>query len=72
MFEPVEGAPGIITAGTSSGITDGGAAVVVDPDTFPPVWIEVESGHTYRFIIRVTDTAGQTTDSAPSDPAAVP
>ncbi len=29
VFAPVEGEPGIITAGTSSGITDGGAAVVV-------------------------------------------
>ena len=29
VFEPVEGASGIITAGTSSGITDGGAAVVL-------------------------------------------
>ena len=29
VFEPVDGAPGIITAGTSSGITDGGAAVVL-------------------------------------------
>ena len=29
MFEPIDGVPGIITAGTSSGITDGGAAVVL-------------------------------------------
>jgi acetyl-CoA C-acetyltransferase len=29
VFEPVDGHPGIITAGTSSGITDGGAAVVL-------------------------------------------
>jgi len=29
VFEPVDGVPGIITAGTSSGITDGGAAVVL-------------------------------------------
>jgi acetyl-CoA C-acetyltransferase len=29
VFPPVDGLPGIITAGTSSGITDGGAAVVV-------------------------------------------
>jgi acetyl-CoA C-acetyltransferase len=29
VFRNVEGAPGIITAGTSSGITDGGAAVVL-------------------------------------------
>lgn len=29
VFAPVDGVPGIITAGTSSGITDGGAAVVV-------------------------------------------
>ncbi len=29
VFEPVDGQPGIITAGTSSGITDGGAAVVL-------------------------------------------
>lgn len=29
VFEPVEGQPGIITAGSSSGITDGGAAVVL-------------------------------------------
>src|SRR6185369_1598502 len=29
VFGDVEGAPGIITAGTSSGITDGGAAVVL-------------------------------------------
>ena len=29
VFEPVDGAPGIITAGSSSGITDGGAAVVL-------------------------------------------
>ena len=29
VFAPVEGQPGIITAGTSSGITDGAAAVVV-------------------------------------------
>jgi acetyl-CoA C-acetyltransferase len=29
VFPNVEGAPGIITAGTSSGITDGGAAVVL-------------------------------------------
>jgi acetyl-CoA C-acetyltransferase len=29
VFEPVNGHPGIITAGTSSGITDGGAAVVL-------------------------------------------
>ncbi len=29
VFEPVEGRPGIITAGSSSGITDGGAAVVL-------------------------------------------
>jgi acetyl-CoA C-acetyltransferase len=29
VFEPVDGQPGIITAGSSSGITDGGAAVVL-------------------------------------------
>ena len=29
VFEPVDGASGIITAGSSSGITDGGAAVVL-------------------------------------------
>jgi acetyl-CoA C-acetyltransferase len=29
VFAPVDGVPGIITAGTSSGITDGGAAIVV-------------------------------------------
>ena len=29
MFEPVDGYTGIITAGSSSGITDGGAAVVL-------------------------------------------
>ena len=29
VFEPVDGVPGIITAGSSSGITDGGAAVVL-------------------------------------------
>lgn len=29
VFEPVDGVPGIITAGTSSGITDGAAAVVL-------------------------------------------
>jgi acetyl-CoA C-acetyltransferase len=29
VFKPVDGVPGIITAGTSSGITDGGAAVVL-------------------------------------------
>jgi acetyl-CoA C-acetyltransferase len=29
VFEPVDGEPGIITAGSSSGITDGGAAVVL-------------------------------------------
>jgi acetyl-CoA C-acetyltransferase len=29
VFAPVDGLPGIITAGTSSGITDGGAAVVL-------------------------------------------
>jgi len=29
VFEPVEGKAGIITAGTSSGITDGGAAIVL-------------------------------------------
>jgi acetyl-CoA C-acetyltransferase len=29
VFDPVEGQPGIITAGSSSGITDGGAAVVL-------------------------------------------
>src|SRR5205085_1191784 len=29
VFGDVEGQPGIITAGTSSGITDGGAAVVL-------------------------------------------
>jgi acetyl-CoA C-acetyltransferase len=29
VFEPVDGHEGIITAGTSSGITDGGAAVVL-------------------------------------------
>ncbi len=29
VFEPVDGVTGIITAGTSSGITDGGAAVVL-------------------------------------------
>jgi acetyl-CoA C-acetyltransferase len=29
VFEPVDGHPGIITAGSSSGITDGGAAVVL-------------------------------------------
>src|SRR5439155_26201136 len=28
-FDPVDGQPGIITAGSSSGITDAGAAVVV-------------------------------------------
>ena len=28
-FEPVDGQPGIITAGSSSGVTDGGAAVVL-------------------------------------------
>jgi acetyl-CoA C-acetyltransferase len=32
VFPNVEGHPGIITAGTSSGITDGGAAVVVASD----------------------------------------
>ena len=29
VFEPVDGVPGIITAGSSSGITDGGAAVAL-------------------------------------------
>jgi acetyl-CoA C-acetyltransferase len=29
VFDPVDGRPGIITAGSSSGITDGGAAVVL-------------------------------------------
>jgi acetyl-CoA C-acetyltransferase len=29
VFDPVDGQPGIITAGTSSGITDGGAALVL-------------------------------------------
>ena len=29
VFEPVDGVSGIITAGSSSGITDGGAAVVL-------------------------------------------
>jgi acetyl-CoA C-acetyltransferase len=29
VFDPVDGKPGIITAGSSSGITDGGAAVVL-------------------------------------------
>jgi acetyl-CoA C-acetyltransferase len=29
VFEPVDGQPGIITAGSSSGITDGGAAVLL-------------------------------------------
>jgi acetyl-CoA C-acetyltransferase len=29
VFEPVDGRPGIITAGSSSGITDGGAALVL-------------------------------------------
>jgi acetyl-CoA C-acetyltransferase len=29
VFAPVDGQPGIVTAGTSSGITDGGAAVVL-------------------------------------------
>jgi acetyl-CoA C-acetyltransferase len=29
VFEPVDGHPGIITAGSSSGITDGGAAVLL-------------------------------------------
>jgi acetyl-CoA C-acetyltransferase len=29
VFEPVDGHPGIITAGSSSGITDGGAAIVL-------------------------------------------
>jgi acetyl-CoA C-acetyltransferase len=29
VFDPVDGAPGIITAGTSSGITDGGAALIL-------------------------------------------
>jgi len=29
VFEPVDGRPGIVTAGSSSGITDGGAAVVL-------------------------------------------
>jgi acetyl-CoA C-acetyltransferase len=29
VFDPVDGTPGIITAGSSSGITDGGAAVVL-------------------------------------------
>ena len=29
VFEPVDGQPGIITAGSSSGVTDGGAAVVL-------------------------------------------
>jgi acetyl-CoA C-acetyltransferase len=29
VFEPIDGRPGIITAGSSSGITDGGAAVVL-------------------------------------------
>ena len=29
VFEPIDGQPGIITAGSSSGITDGGAAVVL-------------------------------------------
>jgi acetyl-CoA C-acetyltransferase len=32
VFGNVEGAPGIITAGTSSGITDGGAALVLTSD----------------------------------------
>jgi acetyl-CoA C-acetyltransferase len=32
VFSKVEGEPGIITAGTSSGITDGGAAVVLASD----------------------------------------
>ncbi len=29
VFDPVDGVPGIITAGSSSGVTDGGAAVVL-------------------------------------------
>ncbi|HEX5069136.1 MAG TPA: acetyl-CoA C-acetyltransferase [Vicinamibacterales bacterium] len=29
VFEPIDGVPGIITAGASSGITDGGAAVIL-------------------------------------------
>ena len=33
VFEPVDGKQGIITAGTSSGITDGGAAVVLASGT---------------------------------------
>jgi acetyl-CoA C-acetyltransferase len=33
VFEPVDGQQGIITAGTSSGITDGGAAVVLASGT---------------------------------------
>jgi hypothetical protein len=33
VFEPVDGQQGIITAGTSSGITDGGAAVVLASST---------------------------------------
>jgi acetyl-CoA C-acetyltransferase len=34
VFPNVEGAPGIITAGSSSGITDGGAAVVLASDAW--------------------------------------
>jgi acetyl-CoA acetyltransferase family protein len=33
VFEPVDGHTGIITAGSSSGITDGGAAVVLSSQT---------------------------------------
>jgi acetyl-CoA C-acetyltransferase len=34
VFPEVEGQPGIITAGTSSGITDGGAALLLSSDTW--------------------------------------
>ena len=33
VFEPVDGAQGIITAGSASGVTDGGAAVVLAEET---------------------------------------
>ncbi len=51
---------------------DGADPVVIDASTWPAAWVEVETGHTYRFIARVTDNTGQSTDSAPSDALAVP
>ena len=52
--------------------TDGAARVLLAEAAYPGDWVEVATGHAYRFIIRVTDNAGNITDSEASDELSVP